>query len=229
MDSDQLRALQTPLKKRYRTEPAAALITLKAHGRLGEGVSCRVETGRALVEAGLHPATRGNGLAACSGDILLEALVACAGVTLSAVATAIGVEIRDGAVTAEGELDFRGTLGVSKEVPVGFQSIRLRFDLDSNTSTSTGYHYLTIWKKQTNNYPFVTPGDRPAWANFVGEHQKRDLAVKAPNELVDVRLAAPDRSHEHGRIGAVRLGVRDADALLVDVETDEKSSSLAHG
>ena len=134
MDSDQLRALQTPLKERYRKEPAAAVVTLKAQGRLGEGVSCRVETGRALVEAGLHPATGGDGLAVCSGDMLLEALVACAGVTLSAVATAIGVEVRDGTVTAEGEIDFRGTLGVSKEVPVGFQSVRLRFELDSNAT-----------------------------------------------------------------------------------------------
>jgi uncharacterized OsmC-like protein len=134
MDSEQLRALQTPLKERYRTEPAAAVVTLKGHGRLGNGVSCRVETGRALVEAGLHPATGGDGLAVCSGDMLLEALVACAGVTLTAVATAIGVAVRDGTVTAEGELDFRGTLGVSKDVPVGFKSIRLRFDLDSDAS-----------------------------------------------------------------------------------------------
>jgi uncharacterized OsmC-like protein len=134
MDSEQLRALQAPLKEKYRTEPAAALITLKAHGRLGEGVSCRVETGRALVKAGLHPATGGDGLAACSGDMLLEALVGCAGVTLSAVATAIGVELRGGSVTAEGDLDFRGTLGVSKEAPVGFKAIRLTFALDTDAT-----------------------------------------------------------------------------------------------
>ncbi len=134
MESEHLRALQAPLKERYRTAPESALVILKAHGQIGEGVSCHVETGRALVKAGLHPATGGNGLAACSGDMLLEALVACAGVTLSAVATAIGVEIRDGTVTAEGELDFRGTLGVSKEVPVGFQAIRLRFDLDTDAT-----------------------------------------------------------------------------------------------
>jgi uncharacterized OsmC-like protein len=131
MDQTQLRELQAPLKDSYRTNPEAALITLKADGRLGEGITCRVETGRALVEAGLHPATGGTGLAACSGDMLLEALVACAGVTLSAVATAIGVEIRDGHVRAEGDLDFRGTLGVAKDAPVGFQAIRLQFWLDT--------------------------------------------------------------------------------------------------
>ena len=134
MNSETLRALQAPLKEKYRNEPAAALFTLQAQGRLGEGVSCRVETGRALVEAGLHPGTGGDGLAVCSGDMLLEALVACAGVTLTAVATAIGVEVRNGTVTAEGELDFRGTLGVSKDAPVGFKSIRLHFDLDCDAT-----------------------------------------------------------------------------------------------
>jgi uncharacterized OsmC-like protein len=134
MDSEQLRALQAPLKERYRAVPESALVTLKAHGRIGEGVSCRVETGRTLVEAGLHPATGGDGLAACSGDMLLEALVDCAGVTLAAVATGIGVELRGGSVTAEGDLDFRGTLGVSKEAPVGFKAIRLRFDLDTDAT-----------------------------------------------------------------------------------------------
>ena len=134
MNSDELRALQAPLKNRYRAEPGAAVVTLRATGTLGEGVSCRVETGRALVEAGLHPATGGTGLQACSGDMLLEALAACAGVTLSAVATAIGVEVRGGDVTAEGEIDFRGTLGVAKDAPVGFTAIRVRFDLDSDAS-----------------------------------------------------------------------------------------------
>ena len=134
MDSEQLRALQAPLKEKYRAEPGAALVTLHASGRIGEGITCRVETGRALVEAGLHPATGGDGLAACSGDMLLEALVACAGVTLRAVATAIGVEVRDGTVTAEGDLDFRGTLAVSKEAPVGFKAIRLRFQLDTGAT-----------------------------------------------------------------------------------------------
>lgn len=131
MNADQLRSLQAPLKARYREEPEAALVTLRAQGRIGEGIICRVETGKALVAAGLHPATGGDGLAACSGDMLLEALAACAGVTLCAVATAIGVELRGGTVTAEGDLDFRGTLGVSKEAPVGFRAIRLHFDLET--------------------------------------------------------------------------------------------------
>ncbi|HEY0433659.1 MAG TPA: OsmC family protein [Chitinophagaceae bacterium] len=135
MNAAELKELQSPLKERYKSEPGAALITLKAQGKLGENVSCKVETGRAMVEAGLHPATGGTGMLACSGDLLLEALVACAGVTLSAVATAIGVDIRDGSVRAEGDLDFRGTLGVSKEVPVGFVAIRLFFDLDTDATS----------------------------------------------------------------------------------------------
>jgi uncharacterized OsmC-like protein len=131
--SSELRELQAPLKERYRAEPEVALITLRARGRLGdEGLTCKVETGRALVEAGLHPATGGDGLSACSGDMLLEALVACAGVTLRAVATALEIELRGGTVSAEGDLDFRGTLGVSREAPVGFRDIRLRFDLDTD-------------------------------------------------------------------------------------------------
>ena len=134
MKAEELRSLQAPLKERYRERPEAALITLKAQGRIGEGIACRIETGKALVEAGLHPGTGGSGLMACSGDMLLEALAACAGVTLSAVATALGVEIRDGMVRAEGDVDFRGTLGVSKEVPTGFQRIRLRFDLDTDAT-----------------------------------------------------------------------------------------------
>ncbi len=132
MKADELRALQAPLKDDYKDAPEKAVVTLNAEGRIGEGITCRVETGKALVEAGLHPATGGDGLAACSGDMLLEALVACAGVTLQAVSTAIGVELRDGKVIAEGDLDFRGTLGVSKEAPVGFRDIRLRFDLDTD-------------------------------------------------------------------------------------------------
>ena len=132
MDLQELRARQAPLKEQYRQEPESALITLKAQGQIGEGITCRVETGRALVEAGLHPATGGDGFALCAGDMLLEAVVACAGVTLNAVATAIEVDLRGGTVRAEGDLDFRGTLGVSKEVPVGFQRIRLYFDLDTD-------------------------------------------------------------------------------------------------
>src|SRR3970282_1353722 len=134
MNAEELRALQKPYKERYRSESEAARITLRAQGRLGEGLTCKVETGKALVAAGLHPATGGTGAFACSGDMLLEALVACAGVTLGAVATSIGVDLRGGTVRAEGDLDFRGTLGVSKEVPVGFQAIRLKLDLDTVAS-----------------------------------------------------------------------------------------------
>ncbi len=135
MNADELRALQAPLKAHYRDEPAAARVTLRAQGSLdGDGIACKVATGRALVEAGLHPATGGDGAAACSGDMLLEALAACAGVTLRAVATALAVPVRGGTVTAEGDLDFRGTLGVSKETPVGFTAVRLRFDLDTDAT-----------------------------------------------------------------------------------------------
>src|SRR4029078_2196999 len=133
MDRAELQAVQKPLKDRYREEPAAALITLRADGRLDEqNIACKVDTGRALVEAGLHPATGGTGAFACSGDMLLEALAACAGVTLRSVATALDLPGRSGVVRAEGDLDFRGTLGVSKDVPVGFQRIRLRFELDAD-------------------------------------------------------------------------------------------------
>jgi uncharacterized OsmC-like protein len=134
MNSDELRAIQAPLKDQYRETPQAAVITLHAQGRIGEGVSCKLETGKGMVTAGLHPATGGTGLSACSGDMLLEALVACAGVTLNAVATALGIALRDATVRAEGDLDFRGTLGVSKEAPVGLQDIRLAFDLDTDAS-----------------------------------------------------------------------------------------------
>jgi uncharacterized OsmC-like protein len=135
MEAQELRDLQSPLKQQYRDDPSQALVTLKASGRLdGAEISCRVETGRTLVEAGLHPATGGTGLQACSGDMLLEALAACAGVTLRAVATALDLPIRGGTVSTEGDLDFRGTLGVSKEVPVGFQTIRVRFQLDTDAT-----------------------------------------------------------------------------------------------
>jgi uncharacterized OsmC-like protein len=134
MNTEELRSTQAPLKERYRESPEAALITLRAEGRLGEGISCKIETGKALVVAGLHPATGGSGLSACSGDMLLEALVACAGVTLNAVATALGIHLRDASLQAEGDLDFRGTLGLSKEVPVGFRNIRLQFTLDTDAS-----------------------------------------------------------------------------------------------
>ena len=134
MNAEELKALQAPIKDRYRKDPAAAVITLRAQGRLGEGIACHVDTGKALIEAGLHPATGGSGLQACSGDMLLEALVACAGVTLKAVATALGIRLNDARLTAEGDLDFRGTLGVAKDAPVGFREIRLKFDLDSDAS-----------------------------------------------------------------------------------------------
>src|ERR1700738_1624849 len=134
MTSDELKSVQAPIKDRYRKEPKSAMVTLRAEGKIGNGVTCTVATRKALVEAGLHPATGGNGLSACSGDMLLESLVACAGVTLGAVATALEIPLRDAAVRAEGDLDFRGTLAISKEAPVGFQQIRLRFDLDTDAT-----------------------------------------------------------------------------------------------
>jgi len=134
MDSAELRALQQPLKDAYREDPEKAVVTLRARGQLDEAVSCSVETGRALAVAGLHPATGGDGTLLCSGDMLLQALVACAGVTLRAVATSLGIGVAGGAVSAEGDLDFRGTLAVSKDAPVGFRSIRLAFDLDTDAS-----------------------------------------------------------------------------------------------
>jgi len=134
MNAEELKTLQAPIKDAYRKNPAAAIVTLKASGKIGEGIACRVGTGRALVEAGLHPATGGTGLQACSGDMLLEALVACAGVTLKAVATALQIDLKDASVTAEGDLDFRGTLGVAKDAPVGFREVRLKFDVHSNAS-----------------------------------------------------------------------------------------------
>src|ERR1043165_7693842 len=139
MNADELRSLQAPLKQRYRDNPDAAVITLRAQGRLGDAaVSCKVETGKAVVEAGLHPASGGDGSFACSGDMLLEALVACAGVTLRAVATALSIPLRGGTVIAEGDLDFRGTLGVAKDAPVGFRAVRLRFDLDGVAARGAG-------------------------------------------------------------------------------------------
>lgn len=131
-NGEALRALQAPLKGRYKSDPASAIVTLHAEGRVGEGVTCRVQTAKAVVDAGLHPATGGDGTWVCSGDMLLEALVACAGVTLAAVATALGIDLRGGTVRADGDLDFRGTLGVAKDAPVGFTAIRLHFDLDTD-------------------------------------------------------------------------------------------------
>jgi uncharacterized OsmC-like protein len=151
MNATDLKNLQSPLKEKYREQPESAMITLKAQGKIGEGISCKIATGKALVEAGLHPATGGTGMLACSGDMLLEALVACAGVTLQAVATAISIEIKGGTITAEGDLDFKGTLGVSKEAPVGFKNIRLQIDVDSN---ATGEQMASL-KKLTERYCVV--------------------------------------------------------------------------
>ena len=151
MNAEELKNLQAPLKEKYRAHPESAIITLKTRGKVGEGVSCNVNTGRALVEAGLHPATGGTGILVCSGDMLLEALAACAGVTLKAVATAIGVEIKEGIIKVEGDLDFKGTLGVSKEAPVGFKNIRLTFELDSN---ATGEQMVSL-QKLTERYCVV--------------------------------------------------------------------------
>jgi uncharacterized OsmC-like protein len=149
---EDLRALQAPLKEAYRATPEQAVVTLRAAGRLDEtAVSCHVDTGRAMVEAGLHPASGGTGLEACSGDLLLQALVACAGVTLRAVATALDLPVRGGEVTAEGELDFRGTLGVSKETPVGFRAIRLHFALDTDATPEQ----LATLEKLTERYCVV--------------------------------------------------------------------------
>jgi uncharacterized OsmC-like protein len=148
MNADELRALQAPLKARYREDPAAAVVTLKATGAVGgEGVVCSIQTGRALVQAGLHPASGGDGLSLCSGDMLLEALVACAGVTLKAVATALGIALHSGSVHAEGDLDFRGTLGVAKDAPVGFHAIRLQFELATDAPAELVSKLITLTER----------------------------------------------------------------------------------
>src|SRR3954464_2672679 len=166
MNVEQLRELQAPIKSRYRDDPEAAVVTLRAKGEIGQdGLACRVETGRALIEAGLHPASGGSGLQACSGDMLLEALAACAGVALSAVATALGIEVRRGTVSVEGDLDFRGTLGVAKDAPVGFRAIRLSFDL----STSEPQERIDSLLKLTERYCVV----------FQTINQKPELSVTA--------------------------------------------------
>ena len=151
MNSDKLKSLQTPIKEKYRNQPETAIFTLKAEGKIGEGISCNLETGKSLINAGLHPATGGDGLAICSGDLLLQALVACSGVTMSAVANALDIEIYSGKIIAEGEIDFRGTLGVSKEVPVGFQKINLTFYLETDAPPDK----LESLKKLTERYCVV--------------------------------------------------------------------------
>jgi uncharacterized OsmC-like protein len=158
MDAAALRAVQAPLKDRYRADPETALVTLRASGELGDGIACRVDTGRALVEAGLHPASGGSGLQACSGDMLLEALSACAGVTLLAVATALGLDVRGGRVLAEGDLDFRGTLGVDREAPVGFAAIRLCFELDADLDDAQRARLLELTERYCVVYQTLRSG-----------------------------------------------------------------------
>jgi len=159
MDATALRALQAPIKERYKSEPNAAMITLKASGRIDEqAIACKVETGRALAVAGLHPATGGSGLELCSGDMLLEALVACAGVTLKAVSTALGVALADATVSAEGDLDFRGTLGVAKDAPVGFAAIRLRFAVKTDAPAATLDQVLKLTERYCVVYQTIRSG-----------------------------------------------------------------------
>jgi uncharacterized OsmC-like protein len=159
MDANELRAMQAPIKERYKAEPGAALITLKAKGSLDDqNIACKVETGRALAVAGLHPATGGSGLELCSGDMLLEALVACAGVTLKAVSTALAIPLKSGAVSAEGDLDFRGTLGVDREAPVGFREIRLRFDVDTDASQEKLDQLLKLTERYCVVYQTIAKG-----------------------------------------------------------------------
>ena len=162
MNAQELKALQAPIKDKYRSDPSSAVVTLRAAGRIGEGIACRVDTGRALVEAGLHPASGGSGSQACSGDMLLEALVACAGVTLKAVATALGIELRDAMVRAEGDLDFRGTLGVAKDAPVGFREIRLSFELDADASAEQRAKLLELTERYCVVLQTIRSGPRIA-------------------------------------------------------------------
>ena len=160
MDREQLRAMQAPLKQSYLTDPASALVTLRAEGTLGENATCSIATGRALVEAGLHPATGGTGLSACSGDMLLQALVACAGVTLGAVATSIGIELHGGTLRAEGDLDFRGTLGVAKDVLVGFKQIRLKISLNTDATASQQEKLLALTERYCVVYQTLLNGSK---------------------------------------------------------------------
>jgi len=160
MDAAELRSLQAPIKDKYKTDPDAAVITLKANGALDDGIACKVETGRALQIAGLHPATGGSGRELCSGDMLLEALVACAGVTLKAVATAIEIPLKSGKVSAEGDLDFRGTLGVAKDAPVGFREIRLRFDVETDAPQEKLDQLLKLTERYCVVYQTIKAGPK---------------------------------------------------------------------
>jgi uncharacterized OsmC-like protein len=166
MDREELRAVQEPLKERYREDPDEALVTLRATGTLGEGITCSVATGRALAEAGLHPATGGDGASLCSGDMLLEALAACAGVTLRAVATSLGLDVPSGTVRVEGDLDFRGTLAISKDAPVGFRSIRVSFELESDAGDEELDTLLRLTERYCVVYQTIasSPGLTGSWA-----------------------------------------------------------------
>jgi uncharacterized OsmC-like protein len=170
MNPEELKSLQAPLKDKYREHPESATITLTAEGKIGEGISCKVATGKAIIEAGLHPATGGDGMLACSGDMLLEALVACAGVTLRAVSTAIGVDVKDGTIKAEGDLDFRGTLGVSKEVPVGFKAIRLSFMLDAAATAEQLQSLAKLTERYCVVYQTLVRGV-PVETSFTNQNQ----------------------------------------------------------
>ncbi|MGH9442594.1 MAG: OsmC family protein [Thermoanaerobaculia bacterium] len=180
---DELRALQAPLKERYRSDPGSALVTLRAEGRLGDGMSCSVATGRALVQAGLHPATGGTGLLACSGDMLLQALVACAGVTLSAVATALGLPLSGGKLEAEGDLDFRGTLAVAKDAPVGFREIRLSITPEGDLTPEDRRKLLELTERYCVVYQTLrrSPEIRVSFRDEP-ETPERDLQGQAPRE-----------------------------------------------
>jgi uncharacterized OsmC-like protein len=167
MNADELRALQAPLKAQYRERPETALVTLRAKGRVGDNITCKIETGKGRVAAGLHPATGDDGQSACSADMLLEALVGCAGVTLGAVATALGITLRDAAIRAEGDLDFRGTLGVSKEVPVGFKQIRLHFDLDTDASEEQRANLIRLTERYCVVYQTLSQSPQIAVSHCV--------------------------------------------------------------
>ncbi len=167
MNADELRSLQAPLKAQYREHPETALVTLRAEGRVGEKITCKIETGKARAEAGLHPATGGDGQSACSADMLLEALVGCAGVTLRAVATALGIALRNATIRAEGDLDFRGTLGVSKEVPVGLTEIRLNFDLDTDASEEQQANLIRLTERYCVVYQTLSQSPQIAVSHHV--------------------------------------------------------------
>jgi uncharacterized OsmC-like protein len=167
MNSEDIRAVQAPLKEQYKSDPQSAVVTLRAKGSIGDGITCKVDTGKQIVEAGLHPATGGTGMAACSGDMLLEALVACAGVTLSAVATAIGLKLNDARLTAEGDLDFRGTLGVDKEAPVGFKNIRLHYELETEADEEQIATLLKLTERYCVVYQTLNGGVKPEVSHTV--------------------------------------------------------------